>query len=178
MQANQPVSLVIPELEVEAFRFENQLSQFKSVLESIGGELIEMDSLAEINTLIASRNYKEIFSGISGITGNRLQEQHPQALEDIQLAVITGEFGVAENGAIWLTQSNLPDRALPFITAHLMLVIDKDNLVHNMHEAYDRIANQSYELGAFIAGPSKTADIEQSLVLGAHGAKSLTVIVL
>jgi L-lactate dehydrogenase complex protein LldG len=47
-----------------------------------------------------------------------------------------------------------------------------------MHDAYKRIGLAPYTYGAFIAGPSKTADIEQSLVLGAHGPKSMTVFIL
>lgn len=51
-----------------------------------------------------------------------------------------------------------------------------------MHAAYDRIAAleaaAAYGFSTFIAGPSKTADIEQSLVLGAHGPISLTVFLL
>jgi L-lactate dehydrogenase complex protein LldG len=62
-------------------------------------------------------------------------------------------------------------------------VLDKENIVANMHAAYDRIAEYtssggSYGFATFIAGPSKTADIEQSLVLGAHGPRSLTVFLL
>ncbi|MNW08326.1 Lactate utilization protein C [compost metagenome] len=47
-----------------------------------------------------------------------------------------------------------------------------------MHEAYQKIADSVYGFGTFIAGPSKTADIEQSLVLGAHGPKNMTVFIL
>jgi L-lactate dehydrogenase complex protein LldG len=47
-----------------------------------------------------------------------------------------------------------------------------------MHEAYDAIGSSDYSYGTFIAGPSKTADIEQSLVLGAHGPKALVVFLL
>jgi L-lactate dehydrogenase complex protein LldG len=46
-----------------------------------------------------------------------------------------------------------------------------------MHEAYEQIGNSDYGFGTFIAGPSKTADIEQSLVLGAHGAMTMTVFI-
>ena len=67
--------------------------------------------------------------------------------------------------------------AIFFIAQHLALVISASNIVHNMHEAYERLSFDSPGFGAFISGPSKTADIEQSLVVGAHGPRSLTVFV-
>ena len=70
------------------------------------------------------------------------------------------------------------ERALPFIAENLALVIHKKDIVPHMHAAYERIAEANYGFGTFIAGPSKTADIEQSLVLGAHGPRSMTVFLI
>ena len=52
-------------------------------------------------------------------------------------------------------------------------------IVNNMHEAYARIEmDPKYNFGTFISGPSKTADIEQALVMGAQAARGVTVILL
>jgi L-lactate dehydrogenase complex protein LldG len=65
-------------------------------------------------------------------------------------------------------------------------VVPAGEIVDHMHAAYDRLgvaglggsAFAQPMFGAFISGPSKTADIEQSLVIGAHGPRSLTVFLL
>jgi L-lactate dehydrogenase complex protein LldG len=102
----------------------------------------------------------------------------PHLLENVELSVLRGHFAVAENGAVWITADNMGDRALPFICEHIALVIERTNIVATMRHAYERIGLSPYDFGTFIAGPSKTADIEQSLVLGAHGPKSLTLFVV
>jgi L-lactate dehydrogenase complex protein LldG len=91
---------------------------------------------------------------------------------------LQGNFGVAENGAVWLEDKDLPHRIVPFITQHLILALDTDKIVATMQDAYQRIDLKSTGYGVFISGPSKTADIEQSLVYGAHGAKELTVVLI
>lgn len=104
--------------------------------------------------------------------------EDPHSLENIDLTILPAHFGVAENGACWITEDLMIERVVPFICQHLVLVIDKKNVVADMHAAYDRIASSAYGFGTFIAGPSKTADIEQSLVLGAHGPMTMTLFLL
>jgi L-lactate dehydrogenase complex protein LldG len=104
--------------------------------------------------------------------------EDPHSLENVDLAILKAHFGVAENGACWITEDRMIERVLPFIAQHLALVIHRKDIVPHMHAAYDRIGEAAYGFGTFIAGPSKTADIEQSLVLGAHGPRSMTVFLL
>ncbi len=112
----------------------------------------------------------------------------PHELEDVDFAVLPGEFAVAENAGVWVTDAGIKHRVIYFLPQHLALVVPASRLIHNMHQAYDWLAKNlrsddspqfgSAGFGAFVSGPSKTADIEQSLVIGAHGARSLTVILL
>ena len=100
--------------------------------------------------------------------------EDPLQLAAVDLAIMTAQLGVAENGALWVSESAMAVRALPFITQHLVLILDGP-IVPTMHEAYQQIEIAATGFGCFIAGPSKTADIEQSLVIGAHGPRSLVV---
>jgi L-lactate dehydrogenase complex protein LldG len=107
------------------------------------------------------------------------QVADPHLLEGVDLAVVPAEFGVAENGAVWLTDRVLKERrAVLFVTQHLVLVVPAAELVHTMHDAYARLSLGAPGFGLFIAGPSKTADIEQALVIGAHGARSATIVLI
>ena len=99
-------------------------------------------------------------------------------MQDVDVAILQARFGVAENGAVWVTEEDIKIRVLPFIPEHLVALLYTKDIVPTMHQAYERIGTEDYSFGAFIAGPSKTADIEQSLVLGAHGPKSMTILLL
>jgi len=105
--------------------------------------------------------------------------EDPHDLEGIDVVIIPGKFGVAENAAVWVPGETLtPHRAIFVIAQHLILIVPAQEIVNNLHEAYERIRWSPNTFGIFVSGPSKTADIEQSLVIGAHGARSCTVILV
>lgn len=174
-----------PSLEYDWIRYENPTEQFSEMVAAVGGTAIPVSSLDEIRnhleTLPAYRDGKIICSRVEGLREDDFdweKIQKPHDLQDVDFAIFTAELGVAENGAVWVTDNQLKERVFYVLPQHLACVISAGNIVNNMHEAYDRIQPGERPYGLFISGPSKTADIEQSLVIGAHGARSLTVYVL
>lgn len=178
---NKPQATALPELL--SFPSEEDLvAKYTQSVTLNGGTAIEISSLDEVRTYI-QENFLEglqVVSLMEEVPGTLEISSitDPRDLETVELAVVKGEVGAAENAAVWVSQQNLPHRVLPFITQHLIIVLEKANLVPNMHEAYRKIDVTASGYGVFIAGPSKTADIEQSLVIGAHGARSLTVFLI
>jgi L-lactate dehydrogenase complex protein LldG len=170
----------LPVLEKDVSPSATIVVDYISVLEKIGGKAVEVSNWSSISKYITQHcsEYNRIVSMIPEVPYSNVDSTDPHALENVDLAVMKGHFGVAENAAIWITDDCMGDRALPFIAHNLALVISKNSIVPTLHQAYDKIDSQVYNLGTFIAGPSKTADIEQSLVLGAHGPKSLIVFLL
>jgi len=161
----------------------NLKALFIKTLNSIGGSVIEVNEIKEVEDYIKS-TFPEPARIINTITYINFEfeilnlKSNSHDFSNVTVAIMQGEFGVAENGAIWLTDANMGDQALPYICEHLILIINKNSIVPTLHEAYDKIGSSTYNLGTFLAGPSKTADIEQSLVLGAHGSKSLIVFLM
>lgn len=182
-QTIPPVAL--PPDVARPIRYDDPLRKFSEVLQMIGGKAVQVASLAEAQRLIHEQEIlqtaQQIVSVVPGIEIDSAKRVElagiadPHDLEQIDVAILPGEFAVAENGAVWCTDALVKHRVIYFICQHLILVVPARQIVHNMHEAYERLQFTGAGFGMFKAGPSKTADIEQSLVIGAHGARSLTV---
>lgn len=180
---NQPPSRHLPDISM--FRGEDQdtVQKFITLFNSLGGSAFLVDDLAAVKALIRQQHApgKRILTTLPELsdTAELLSTTaDPHSLQDVEAAVIRAHFSVAENGAVWLTEDLMGQRILPYICQHLAVVVPAASILPTLHEAYARIGIGDYGFGGFIAGPSKTADIEQALVLGAHGPLSMTVFVL
>ncbi|GHT15213.1 hypothetical protein FACS189426_22590 [Bacteroidia bacterium] len=172
----------LPEIAIVGIQYSDKVSQFTETIQNVGGKVVELRQGQDINSVIQSLypEAKTIASNVSGITIANINPdtvETPYELNGTDLAIIRGELGIAENGCIWIPQ-NVKEKAVYFVSEHLVILLDKNKVVNNMHEAYREIQFSEYGFGVFISGPSKTADIEQALVIGAHGAKGVTVILL
>lgn len=181
---NKPEQVAIPAINVNnTYEGKNLATIFAGTLQFIGGIIKTINNFDDLKKEIEQKhlNHQFIVNTIPelGITDSEIDtESSAVELEKIEVSYIYGQLGVAENGSIWIDDTNLPNRLLPFICQHLVIILNTKNIVANMHVAYSTINTFNTGYGLFIAGPSKTADIEQSLVIGAHGARSLTVYLL
>lgn len=180
---NQPAFTPLPVIENFVQPFTDVVEKYKTVLQSIGGTVNEVSDVNAIIEILKvqfkdAQRIISVANMFSDYAEIYTQYDDPHKLDNVDVAIIKAHFGVAENGSVWVTEELMHERVLPFICLHLVAIIDKENIVATMHDAYDKIAGAQFGFGTFIAGPSKTADIEQSLVLGAHGPKTMTVFIM
>ena len=179
--AAQPAFVEAPVIPIEkGITSIDLVKKFVQILENIGGKAVYANGFESIkedlDQSIKDGGYIVNTLPEIGIVNPEVNADNDAVfLEPVFKAYIRGTLGVAENGSIWLYESQMVNRLLPFICQHLILVIETKSIVGDMHDAYAQLDVSKEGYGVFLAGPSKTADIEQSLVIGAHGARSLVV---
>lgn len=173
----------MPDLKIDHTTYLDKLQKFLEISAGVGGRAELLQEGETIDQAIR-RLYPEAqriacnLPEVSVATFNPDEIGTPAELNGTDLVVIKGQFGVCENGAVYYEQS-YRQRAIYFISEAILILLDKTQLVDTMHEAYKRVpAEHPAEYRGFISGPSKTADIEQALVKGAHGAKEAIVLLI
>jgi len=158
------------------------LPYFRKQLEAMGGRGFEVADAQAARAKVAELfpAAKVVCSAVPEVPGNRRVEnvRDPHALNDVDVGVVRSPLGVAEAGAVWLTQGELVVNALAVLSQHLVVLVDPAAIVDTMHDAYGRLDLASSPYGVFLAGPSATGDIEGVIIHGAQGARSLTVLLL
>lgn len=181
LRKNTHVQFDMPDMDIRGIQYEDTLGQFVKMTEAVGGHVIVAKEDESPDDLVR-RAYPEAKTFASNLPEITVATKNPDTvaeandLNGTDVGIVRGEVGVAENGCIWIPQT-MKEKAILFISEYLIIFLDRKNIVNNMHEAYARIAmDPKYNFGTFISGPSKTADIEQALVMGAQAARGVTVV--
>jgi L-lactate dehydrogenase complex protein LldG len=174
----------LPQLTGVGSEREDLVLDFARALQQAAGTLLELANGGSLDSLLESLpQYKKARSVCSMVAGVRRHNLDPERVEDIKslyqvdLGVVQSNLGVAENGAVWVEPKSVVERGLLFLCEHVVVLLPRTSIVADLHRAYETLTFRR-EFGCFISGPSKTADIEQALVIGAHGPRSLSVVLV
>jgi L-lactate dehydrogenase complex protein LldG len=173
---------LMPEVRGAPDKDEPILPYFRRQLEAMGGRSFEVADATAARAKVAELfpGAKVVCSAVPEVPGTRRIEdvRDPHDLNDVEVGVVRSPLGVAEAGAVWLTQGELVVNALGVLSQHLVVLLDPAAVVETMHDAYRRLDLTASPYGVFLAGPSATGDIEGVIIHGAQGARSLTVLLL
>lgn len=171
----------MPDLTINAIKYPDTVKQFIEMSKTVGGKVKCIKKEDDVNKVIRELypDAKVFASNVPGIEADLNPDTVAEAndLNGTDVGILQGELGVAENGCIWVPQT-MKEKAVCFISEELVIMLDKNNIVDNMHEGYKRIRVPELGYGCWISGPSKTADIEQALVMGAQAARGVTVLLI
>lgn len=180
-----PPPAPLPDLGGIGIHYPNPREQFAKSVAEVAGRCVFVpdganldEELERLSEYAAARKIVSLVPGLLRANVDLASVADGRSLADVDFCVLPGELGVAENGAVWVTERGVPHRAAWFLAQHVALVLPGSAIVSNLHQAYERIPVGGPGFAIFISGPSKTADIEQALVIGAQGPRSCTVFVV
>ncbi len=181
LRSNTREQFDMPDLTIKAITYPDTVKQFIEMSQTVGGKVKCIKKEDDVNKIIRELypEAKVFASNVPGIKADLNPDTVAEAkdLNGTDVGILQGELGVAENGCIWIPQT-MKEKAICFISEELVILLDKKNIVNNMHEGYKRIRVPELGYGCWISGPSKTADIEQALVMGAQAARGVTVLLI
>lgn len=153
-------------------------AMFCENLKLVGADVFRIENESSVSSFISLNFPGAVDFSVSETWKEYSSNDSIKEFDLLNTVILKGQFGIAENGAIWLDETNFPHRIIPFIARHLVIKLSVKSLIRGIAEAYRKTGLTKTGFGVFISGPSKTADIEQVLVFGAHGPLKHTVLLI
>lgn len=176
----QPAARPRPDVPLFAAVGGDLRARFTTALQAMGGTCVEAPAADDVLALIRERfgDAASVASATPEVPGTRVItiETEPASLQDIDVGVVRGRFGVAETGSVWFSEREYGVNALGYIVQHLVVLLDPAELLDGLQDVYRRDDFRDARYAALVTGPSATADIEGVLIRGAQGVRSLTVV--
>lgn len=175
--------------------FTEQVELFKAMATEAVAELIELDSLEQVPQACAdwlsSHSFNQLISAsnmeLSQLDWSPLEQQQISRSERVaqagDIASLTLSFaGIAETGTLMLHSGEHSPTTLNFLPDNHLVVLRRSAIVGVYEEAWKKLREQFSEALPrtvnMITGPSRSADIEQKLQMGAHGPKKLIILLI
>ena len=170
---------------------ETPRQRFRQKLEAAEASFAELDTLDAVATEI--ERYLEAHGAEKRVATSRdellraidwpasIDAQPWVAGSDHRVSVTAAYCGVAETGSLLLVSGEKSPTRLNFLPDYHIVVIEAKQLVLRMEDAWDSLRASTKQMPRsvnFISGPSKTADVEQTVEYGAHGPRCLHVILV
>jgi len=134
---------------------------------------------------IATHSHHDTDALLEGIALPLVRTDEGYAIDDLEScdAGVTGcEVLVAQTGGIMVSVQSAGGRALSVLPPHHVVIARSSQMVPDLTAAFEHVKRKYGKafpsFMGFITGPSRTGDIERILVLGAHGPKRLTVLLV
>lgn len=160
---------------------DNLLARFKECALKLSSDVMETGDRMEVPALLA-RYLNERNLPVSGVCWPSLAglpwstaglDMQPRPAKNQDLVGVTGAFcAIAETGTLMLLSGAETPATTSLLPETHVAVLDPRRIVATMEDAWDLLRKEYQQPPRavnFISGPSRTADIEQTVTLGAHG---------
>ncbi len=167
---------------------ENSIETFSNEITKVNGNFKYCENVTELQSslkaLISEKSWKSVFCldiSLQKIL-SEAEISYKSAKEDflgMEVGITGCEFLIARFGSVMISSKSQSGRRMNVYSPINIVVANTSQLVNELEDAYTKIAEKYKEqlpsMISLITGPSRTADIEKTLVLGAHGPKELYV---
>lgn len=164
------------------FQRNNKAEVILSSQERIIQDLQEVIKNANIKRMLHAMDLNCDITQIQGvelIPYEKTIEQAREELFHIEASIVEAQCGIANLGITGIVSSIKSPRLASLIAPHCIMLLDSKKIVPNLHEGIKYLKNIHEILPTnllFIAGPSRTADIELQTVFGVHGPQKTTLV--
>ena len=148
----------LPDISLVGKKQKSMLDIFKEKLTKASVKWFDLGSNENVKTFLRKLHPEAdtICSAVPEVRGDKNINHifSPSEFNNMDITVIRAEFGVAQDGMVWIAEKSMPIRTLKHITRHLVILLDPDRLVRNMQEAYEEVYYNENNYGSFLLGIS------------------------
>ncbi len=180
------VPLSVPERGDVVTHFTEQLTAVGAQYTVVRGETQAAAALARILTAAGARRVvgsdapvvQRLLQAVGNdLVINRLERLSRDELFACDAGVTTAQWGIADTGTLVLESAREQSRLLSLVPPIHVAVLSTRCICDSLSDALGRVSVVSHAI-TFVTGPSRTSDIELTLVVGVHGPQTVHVLLM